>query len=131
MAALLANRSDDPDALELRVGSLGENDRPTAQAIFQAAAEGNGLALEVISNACRVLGWAIAQSVTLLAPEIVILGGGVSLAGEKLFFEPVREAAADYAFPPLAASYSIVPSQLEEEVVLYGALAAAADSATQ
>lgn len=129
MAALLAARADDPDALELRLGTLGEETRLSAEATFQAAAEGNGLALEVISDACRVLGWAIAQAATLLAPEIVILGGGVSLAGEKLFFEPVRKSAADYSFPPLAGTYDIVPAQLGEEVVLYGALAAAADSA--
>lgn len=131
LAALVAAGSDDPDALELRLGSLSENRRPTAQAIFQAAAEGNGLALEVISNACRVLGWAVAQAATLLAPDVVILGGGVSLAGEKLFFEPVREAASDFAFPPLAGTYDIVPARLGEEVVLYGALAAAADAANQ
>ena len=108
---------------------MSDEDRLTAEAIFQSAAEGNGLALEVISKACRVLGWAISQAATLLAPEIVIIGGGVSLAGEKVFFEPVRESAGDYTFPPLSGSYDIVPAQLGEEVVLYGALAVAADIA--
>lgn len=126
MAALLSSRASDPDALELKLRALNGEDQPSAQAIFQAAGEGNGLALEIVSRACRVLGWAIAQAATLLAPEIVIIGGGVSLSGERLFFHPVREAARDYAFPPLAGSYDIVPAQLGEEVVLFGALAAAA-----
>lgn len=127
MAALMSSRPDDPDALELKLGTMNASDRLTAKAIFQAAGEGNSLAVELVSHACRVLGWAIAQAATLLAPEIVIIGGGVSLSGEKVFFEPVRRAAAEYAFPPLSGSYEIVPAQLGEEVVLYGALAVAMD----
>ena len=56
----------------------------------------------------------------------MVIGGGVSLIGEELFFTPVREAAARYVFPPLAGSYQIVHARLGEEVVLHGALALAA-----
>ena len=96
--------------------------------VFQAASEGNSLAIEVVSHACHVLGWAIAQAANLLAPERVIIGGGVSLSGEKLFFEPVRHAARKFTFPPLSGSYDIVPAELGEEVVLHGALISAATS---
>ena len=65
--------------------------------------------------------------ITLLAPDVVVLGGGVSLAGEALFLEPVRGYVARYVFPPLADSYRIVPAALGEEVVLHGALALAAE----
>ena len=65
--------------------------------------------------------------ITLLAPNVVVLGGGVSLAGEELFFEPVRRYVRRYVFPPLVDSYQIVPAALGEEVVLHGALALAAE----
>jgi len=55
------------------------------------------------------------------------MGGGVSLAGEQLFFAPLRRYVRQYVFPPLIGTYQIVPAQLGEEVVVYGALALAAE----
>ncbi len=87
------------------------------------------MAATVIMLATRTLGWAIAQVITLIAPDVVVVGCGVSLAGEKAFFAPVRAAAAEFVFPPLAGTYEIVPAELGEEVVVHGALAAARDAA--
>ncbi len=91
-----------------------------------AAAAGNALAIAAMDRACQALGWGIAQVVTLLAIEVVIVGGGVSLAGERLFFAPLRRYVDRYVFPPLRNSYQIVPAQLGEEVVVHGAVAMAA-----
>ena len=44
----------------------GKLDQVTAKLVAQAASEGNQLALEVLNHACQVLGWAIAQVITLL-----------------------------------------------------------------
>lgn len=107
-----------------RVG--GDVEQLTAKLIGQTAAEGNELAVDVIRHATDVLGWAIAQTITLLAPEVVVVGGGVSLLGEGLFFAPLREAVARYVFPPLASAYTIVPAGLGELVVVHGAIALAA-----
>jgi hypothetical protein len=71
-------------------------------------------------------GWALSQVVTLVAPEVIVLGGGVSLVDASLFLEPVRRYVAQYVFPPLAGRYAIVPARLGEEVVVHGALALAA-----
>jgi glucokinase len=109
----------------------GYLDGLTTQIIAQAASEGNRIAADVLHHACQVLGWAIAQAVTLLAPEVVVIGGGVSLMGEEWFFQPVREAAAQYVFPPLRESYRILPAALGEEVVVYGAIALAASADDQ
>jgi glucokinase len=57
----------------------------------------------------------------------VVVGGGVSLIGEELFFEPLRDAVNQYVFPSLAGSFEIVPANLQEQVVVHGALALAAD----
>jgi glucokinase len=63
--------------------------------------------------------------ITLLAPEVVVVGGGVSLSGEDLFFTPLRQYVRQYVFPPLFGSYEVVPAHLGEAVVLHGALALA------
>jgi glucokinase len=99
----------------------------TAKMIAEEAAAGNALAHAAMDRACQALGWAIAQVITLVAVEAVIVGGGVSLAGEAVFFEPLRRYVNKYVFPPLRNSYEILPPCLGEEVVVHGALAMAAD----
>ena len=79
-----------------------------------------------MDRACLTLGWAIAQVITLLAVEVVVVGGGVSLAAASVFLNPVRKYVGRYVFPPLQGSYEIVPAQLGEEVVVHGAVAMAA-----
>lgn len=125
MQDLMSRHEDDAELLELNLNSLTDGAALSAKEIYQLAAEGNPLSLKVVENACRTLGWGIAQAVTLLAPEIVVIGGGVSLSGEKLFFDPVRNAASEYVFPGLKGTYKIVQATLGEEVVLYGALSIA------
>lgn len=105
----------------------GDPQQLTGKSIGIAVAELDPLALEVLDNATQHLGWAIAQVVTLLAPEIVVIGGGVSLIGEP-FFARVRERAAQYVFSPLRDSFEIVPASLGEEVVVHGALLLASDN---
>jgi len=117
-----------PDAKDL-VERCGANlDALDTRLIAAAASAGNRLALDVLDQACRTIGWALAQVITLLAPSVVVMGGGVSLVGEELFFRPLRRYVDQYVFPPLVGTYAIVPAQLGEEVVVYGALALAAEA---
>jgi glucokinase len=113
------------DAVALLAEVAGHVNLITARQIASHAQRGNRLALQVYREATDVLGWAIAQAITLIAPEIVVVGGGVSLAGEEVFFRPLREAVARYVFPPLAESFRLEPAQLGESVVVHGALALA------
>jgi glucokinase len=101
----------------------------TAQVVAQAAGEGNELARDVLARACQALGWALGQMITLVAPQVVVIGGGVSLMDESLLMAPLRQEVAKYIFPPLAGTYEILAAKLGEAVVVHGALAAAADRA--
>src|SRR5437764_5340272 len=49
-----------------------DSERLTAKLVAEAAADGNEIARQVLDHACQVLGWAIAQVITLVAPEIVV-----------------------------------------------------------
>ena len=97
-----------------------------AKAIADLAASGNSVAKSAIHHATCVLGWAIAQVITLTAADVVVVGGGVSLIGEERFFQPLNREVARYVFPPLANSYRIRPAALGEDVVVHGAVALAA-----
>jgi glucokinase len=125
-AAFAREAEGEADAEDLRQRAAGDLSQLTAREVAQAARLGNRLARQALDRACRVLGWAIGQAATLLAPEVVIVGGGVSLIGEEPFFGPVRSYARRYVFPPLAEALQIVPAALGEEVVVHGALALAA-----
>ena len=114
------------DALDLLSRCAGDADCLTAKTVAEAAADGNRLALDVLDQGCQTLGWAIAQVITLIAPNVVVVGGGVALIGEPLFFQPLRQHVRRYVFQPLIDSYQIMPAKLGELVVVHGALALAA-----
>jgi glucokinase len=120
---------DDRDARDLVARCGGNADLLTAKVVGEAAAAGNQLAIAGLEESLQVLGWAIAQVITLLSPAAVVIGGGVSLMGEDLFYAPVRREVARYVFPPFCGIYQILPAQLGEEMVVHGALALAADAA--
>ncbi len=122
--ATAAHPHEEADDLLARCCAAPE--RLDTKTIADAATEGNGLAREALDRACRAYGWGIAQVITLLAPSIVVVGGGVALVGEALWFRPLREYVGQYVFPPLAGTFEIVSAKLTEEVVLHGALALAA-----
>ncbi|MGM0486886.1 MAG: ROK family protein [Planctomycetota bacterium] len=121
-----ARQAEEEYARDLLQRCQFDVDRITGQIVAQAATEGNLIAQSVIDHACQVLGWAIAQTITLLAPEVVVIGGGVSLMGEQLFHAPVRREVARYVFPPLAGRYRVEPAALGESVVVHGAILMAA-----
>jgi len=78
-----------------------------------------------IRRAVQALSEALVHVIALLCPERIIIGGGVSLIGETLFFAPLRELVDRHTFTPFRGLTSIVPAALGEEVVLHGALALA------
>ena len=89
-----------------------------------------GLAIEqgisTVPQAARHLGVAIANTIALVNPDIVIVGGGVSLAGQK-FFRPLRQRVRQLVFASFQNNYRIVPPQLGQSVVVVGAALLAAE----
>ena len=78
-----------------------------------------------MTAALECLASAICDMIALLCPRRIVIGGGVSLMGEDLFFAPVREMVATNVFKPFADCFDIVPAALGEEVVVHGAIALA------
>jgi glucokinase len=103
----------------------GKADQITAMHVAKAAGEGDGLALSILEQAWDSLAEGICHVVALLCPRRIIIGGGVSLSGEKLLFDPVRRLVAERVFKPFAGCFDICPAALGEEVVVHGALALA------
>ena len=125
-ARVAEKNSSDPFSEDLLRRCEGRIERLTGKMVAEAADEGNEAARDIFDRAIRTLGWGIAQMITLVAPEVVVMGGGVPLIGESLFMAPLRREVDRYVFPPLRNSYKIIPAKLGEEVVVHGVLAIAA-----
>ena len=91
----------------------------TGETVAAAARLGDPLALEVAADAVRYLAMGIANIVSMLDPEVVVLGGGLFQAPD-VFFEPVRREFARWAQPVAAARVRLVLSALGEDAGLYG-----------
>ncbi len=109
----------------------GDFAKITGEHVGRAAKRKDAFARRVLREATDALAEAIAQMIVLLCPRRVVIGGGVSLLGDELFFEPIRQSVADRVFPPFAGLTDIVPAALGEEVVIHGAVALARAAANR
>lgn len=101
----------------------GNLDAITAYTVYQAAQEGDEYAREVIKDTARFLGTGVANLINIFNPEIVVIMGGVTQAGDELF-RPLRAEVARRAFKPAVEGLKIVPGALPGRAGVYGAVAA-------
>ncbi|HEY65140.1 MAG TPA: ROK family protein [Caldilineae bacterium] len=71
---------------------------PEGRDVMEAMRAGDELARFAVQEAGRWLGFALASLVNAMAPEAIIIGGGVAEAGEP-FFEAIRSSIAQHALP--------------------------------
>lgn len=69
----------------------------SAKEIFDAAKDGDELAASLVENHGKVLGKALAQIACVVDPEIFVIGGGVSRAGDILI-DTTKKYFLEYAF---------------------------------
>lgn len=102
---------------------VGNNlDALTGALVAQAAHDGDELAQQVMDDAAHALGFGIGTAITLLNPTRVVIGGGVTKAGER-WWGIVRKAARANTLPQIRAD--LVPAALGDDAPLWGALALA------
>ena len=92
-----------------------------ARAVFDAAKAGNPVAEGLVDRYIAYLAAGLSTFITIFRPEIIILGGGVAAAGDRLFV-PLREklqtctfGAEEIGLPP------VVPARLGNDAGLVGA----------
>ena len=100
----------------------------SAHDVAAAARQGDKLALNIFERAGRLLGFGIANFVSLLDPEVVILGGGMASAAD-LYLDSLRKAFFERAQPLAAKKVKIVVSGISETVNLLGCARMAFESA--
>lgn len=106
--------------IERRAAAMG---RPvTTKELAQATRTGDPIAARILDDAVQALAEGVCSVIKLLCPRRVVIGGGVSLIGEDLLFEPLRRYVATRGMGALAGLTEIVPAALGEAVVVHGAL---------
>jgi glucokinase len=96
-------------------------DKITAEIVYKAAKQGDALANEIVRDTARYLGAGIATLLNVVNPDVVVVAGGVTAAGEALF-GPLRTEVRRRAFKPAVAAARIVPGELPGTAGIVGAV---------
>jgi glucokinase len=100
----------------------GDLSKITAQVVYEAANDGDGYALEVVRETAKLLGAGVASLVNIFNPSVVVICGGVTQAGDKLF-GPLTAEVHRRAFKPAWEVCRILPGTLPGTAGVYGAAA--------
>jgi glucokinase-like ROK family protein len=102
--------------------SMISNGNLTAKLVEQAARQGDPLACQLYADAGRLIGLAVANVINLLNPGRVIIGGGVSEAGE-LILASLRDTACQRSMRAAVGATDIVQATLGHRSSALGAVA--------
>ena len=97
-----------------------EDEELTARRIQEAAEQGDALAKSVYAEIGRSLGIACGSLINLLGPDMIVIGGGVSAAGD-LLLEPALAEARTRAYPQMFKACRILPARLGSDAGVVGA----------
>ncbi len=123
--ALAALRGHAPHLLETAGTDIREI---RSSAIAGAVRAGDGMIEEIVRHAARQLGAAVANTVNLMAPDMVVLGGGLVEEMPKLFVEEVKNSILRIAMRSLSGDVKVAAARLGDNAVVMGAAALAADA---
>jgi glucokinase len=92
----------------------------SADIVIEAARRGDTVAIRVLEETARYMAMGIANLISILNPEMVVLGGSLFEAGEFLI-EPLRRELPEWAQPLAASQVRIERAQLGDDARLLGA----------
>jgi len=98
----------------------GDMTKVTPKLIFLAAEAGNATAIEIFRRCGHALGIGLTSLADIIAPERIVIGGGIAQAGNFLL-DPARAVVQDCAFPPKIKEVKIVQAELGDLSGIYGA----------
>lgn len=100
--------------------SLRDIEPLTAKAVWDCADEGDYAAIEITEKYCEYLARGLAVISTVIDPEVIVLGGGVSRAGAPLL-DLTTEYYRKFAFSPCKDTPIHIAS-LENDAGMYGCM---------
>lgn len=107
---------------------VDNGDDLTSKVIFDEAKAGDYLANQVVDKVANYLGLAAANLGNILNPSAIVIGGGLSAAGEFLR-QRVEEQFKTYAFPQVRQTTQLKLAELGNDAGIIGAASLARDLA--
>ncbi len=99
--------------------------------LARAIAEGDAVIETIVRRAAGWLGIGIASVVNLLAPDMVVLGGGLVEAMPELYLDAVEAKARKQVMPAFRDRFEIAAARLGDDATVLGAAAWARFTAEQ
>ncbi len=91
--------------------------------IAESIARGDQVVEQIVQHAVHHLSKAVVTCVLLLAPEVVVLGGGLVEAMPQIFVDGVSELARKQVLPPYRDVFRVVAAELGDDAAVMGAAA--------
>ncbi|MCT4597886.1 MAG: ROK family protein [Vallitalea sp.] len=104
--------------------SLNNYNVVTAKEVVREAENGDGVAKRVLDFSLGHLGIYIANLIKIFDPEMIVVGGGVSMAGE-IIFSKINEVIKENCLEEIVSQCKIIPSKLGRDAGIVGAVALA------
>ena len=104
----------------------GKIDKVTAQTVQSAAEKGDPVANELILKVAYYFGVGVANLINIFNPELIVIGGGLSNMGERLF-KPAHKVVQERAFHRAYRTVRFVKAALGRDSGVLGAAAFALD----
>jgi len=123
-AAEAAYRGEAPHLLELAGTDIAAI---RSGALASSIKAGDRVIEQIVRHAAKDLGIAIGSVINLLAPDTIVLGGGLVEAMPSLYVQEVRASIKKQAMRPYTKSLKVVVAKLGDDAVAMGAAALAAD----
>lgn len=117
LASEALGMADEPSLLQERIQ---EGNPLSSKLLFQCALAGDSLSKSVVDRVGNYLGLALSHVGNAMNPEKIVIGGGVSNAGDILL-EPVRKAFELYSFKRVRKSTKIHLATLGNDAGVIGA----------
>ena len=91
--------------------------------LASAIQQGDRVVEQIVRTAARHIGTAVAGVIHLLAPDVIVLGGGLVEAMPDLYLDGVEQAARDRVLPSFKKSFKVVAAKLGDDAIILGAAA--------
>ena len=117
---LTRQSADDYEGASQLKAMIDDGQEVTAKDVFDLAKEDDALALIVVRKFSKYLGIACSHVANILNPSYIVIGGGVSAAGEFLL-KGVREEFEKYVFPQVRETTHLRLAELGNDAGVIGA----------
>lgn len=109
-------------AIAKRFAQVRKSAISTAEEVFRAASDGDRDAIEILISAGQALGVSAAFLVNVLDPELMVVGGGLGMAG-GFYWDAFLKSCREHIFADNSRNLPIITAKLGTDAGLVGAAA--------